>query len=101
MIARMLRDGESFWTVVYPVFIARDLTRAELQGIIQAGLEATNGNYRLMVQLFNMPVEDYKRFLGFVRKHDCHLPFQRFRTVPARLRSPDGAPTRVTAAVGS
>ena len=45
----------------------------------------TNGNYRLLVQLFNMPTEDYKRFLSFLRKHDCHLPFQRFRAVPARL----------------
>jgi hypothetical protein len=47
------------------------------------GLESTNGNYRLLVQQFNMPSEDYKRFLSFLRKHDCHLPFQRFRT--ARL----------------
>ena len=45
----------------------------------------TNGNYRLLVQLFNMPADDYKRFLSFLRKHDCHLPFQRFRAVPARL----------------
>ena len=28
-----------------------------------------------------MPDEDYKRFLSFLRKHDCHLPFQRFRTI--------------------
>ena len=88
LVAQMLEHGESFWTVVYPLFIGRDLTRAELQSIIQRGLEATNGNYRLLVQLFNMPSADYKRFLGFLRKHDCHLPFQRFRTVPARLRSP-------------
>jgi hypothetical protein len=41
-----------------------------------------------MVELFNMPAEDYKRFLSFLRKHDCLLPFQRFRTVAAtRLRS--------------
>ena len=49
------------------------------------GLESTNGNYRSLVQLFNMPTEDYKRFLSFLRKHDCHLPFQRFRAAPARL----------------
>jgi hypothetical protein len=34
-----------------------------------------------------MPNEDYKRFLSFLRKHDCHLPFQRFRAAPARLHS--------------
>jgi hypothetical protein len=41
------------------------------------------------VQLFNMPGEDYKRFLSFLRKHDCHLPFQRFRAVPARFQVSD------------
>jgi len=77
---RMLRDGESFWSVVYPLFMARDLTRADLRKIVRAGLESTNGNYRLLVQLFNMPSDDYKRFLAFLRKHDCHLPFQPFRS---------------------
>jgi hypothetical protein len=37
------------------------------------------------VQLFNIPSEDYKRLLTFLRKHECHLPFQTFRTAPARL----------------
>ena len=81
----MLTHGESFWSAVYPVFMSRDLTRADLRKVIQMGLETTNGNYRSLVQLFNMPAEDYKRFLSFLRKHDCHLPFQRFRAAPARL----------------
>ena len=81
MTNRMLRQGESFWSAVYPVFMARDLTRDDLRRIIEIGLENTNGNYRLLVALFNMPNEDYKRFLGFLRKHNCHLPFQRFRTI--------------------
>ena len=80
---QMLRHGQSFWAVAYPLFMSRDLTRADLRRVIQIGLENTNGNYRLLVQLFNMPADDYKKFLGFLRKHDCHLPFQRFRTVPA------------------
>jgi transcriptional regulator with GAF, ATPase, and Fis domain len=86
LATQMMEHGESFWSVVYPQFMSRDLTRAELRRIIQVGLENTNGNYRLLVQLFNMPAEDYKRFLSFLRKHDCHLPFQRFRVVPARLQ---------------
>ena len=83
----MLSNGESFWSVVYPLFMSRDLTRTDLRKIIQIGLETTNGNYRSLVQQFNMPGEDYKRFLSFLRKHDCHLPFQRFRAAPARLHS--------------
>lgn len=101
LTVRMLRDGESFWSTVYPLFMARDLTRAELRRIVQTGLESTNGNYRLLVQLFNMPIEDYKRFLGFLRKHDCHLPFQRFRTVPTRLRAVEPEPIRHATAVGA
>jgi transcriptional regulator with GAF, ATPase, and Fis domain len=88
LLAAMLKQRESFWATVYPVFMSRDLTRKELRKIIQNGLETTNGNYRLMIELFNMPSNDYKRFLSFLRKHDCLLPFQRFRTVAAsRLRS--------------
>jgi transcriptional regulator with PAS, ATPase and Fis domain len=85
LATRMLQQGESFWSVVYPVFMSRDLTRDDLRRIVQIGLESTNGNYRLLIQLFNMPDEDYKRFLSFLRKHDCHLPFQRFRVAPSRL----------------
>ena len=89
--------GESFWAAIYPPFMSRDLTRTDLRKIIQIGLEITNGNYRMLVQLFNMPTQDYKRFLSFLRKHDCHLPFQRFRVVPGRLQDP----VPVKAAVGA
>jgi len=87
LAAAMIKQGESFWSAVYPIFMSRDLTRTDLRRIVQVGLETTNGNYRLLVQLFNMAPQDYKRFLSFLRKHDCHLPFQRFRAVPTRLQS--------------
>jgi transcriptional regulator with GAF, ATPase, and Fis domain len=85
LAATMLGGGESFWTAVYPLFQARDLTRHDLRRIIQIGLEQAKGNYRLLVELFNMPANDYKRFLSLLRKHDCHLPFQHFRSVQATL----------------
>jgi transcriptional regulator with GAF, ATPase, and Fis domain len=87
MTTRMLRHGESFWSAVYPIFMQRDMTRDDLRRIIEIGLESTNGNYRLLVALFNMPSDDYKRFLGFLRKHNCHLPFQRFRTISPRTHA--------------
>jgi transcriptional regulator with GAF, ATPase, and Fis domain len=87
LAAQMIKQGESFWSAVYPIFMSRDLTRTELRKIIQIGLETTNGNYRLLVQLFNMAPEDYKRFLAFLRKHDCHLPFQRFRSIAGRAQT--------------
>jgi transcriptional regulator with GAF, ATPase, and Fis domain len=96
LAAAMLRDGESFWSAVFPVFKSRDLTRADLRRIVQLGLESANGNYRLLVRLFNMPNEDYKRFLSFLRKHDCQLPYQRFRA--ARITG-DNPPHRISTAV--
>jgi transcriptional regulator with PAS, ATPase and Fis domain len=80
MFAQMVDERRSFWAVVYPAFMARDLTRDDLRSIVGRGLQRTSGNYKLLVRLFNMQPTDYKRFLNFLRKHQCHMPFQQFRT---------------------
>ena len=85
----MVTNHESFWSVVYAPFMSRDLTRDHLREIVRKGLERTSGNYKLVGELFNMPAQDYKRFLAFLRKYHCHMPFQQFRSA-APLR-PDGA----------
>jgi DNA-binding NtrC family response regulator len=77
---RMVKERQSFWTVVYAPFMSRDLTRDDLRAIVRKGLERTSGNYKVLVELLNMPQADYKRFLGFLRKFHCHMPFQQFRT---------------------
>ena len=59
--------------------MSRDLTREDVRRVVQIGLENTSGNYRLLTRLFGMEDQDYKRFLSFLRKHECHLPFQNFR----------------------
>jgi transcriptional regulator with GAF, ATPase, and Fis domain len=87
LIARMINGGESFWAAVHGPFTNRDLTRAQLKGVVAQGLARTAGNYKLLVQLFNMPDADYRRFLSFLRKHQCHVPHQSFRRpIPAALR---------------
>ena len=81
---RVVNRGESFWSAVYEPFTAHDLTRDDLRIILRMGLEHTRGSYKQLTQLFNMAPDDYKRFLNFLRKHQCHMPFQRFRAIPAR-----------------
>jgi transcriptional regulator with GAF, ATPase, and Fis domain len=83
LVERLLVQKESFWTTAYAMFMARDITREDMRFIVRTGLEQTQGSYRVLVGLFNMPGEDYKRFLSFLKQHDCHLPFKRFRTVRA------------------
>ncbi len=80
---QMVKEGQSFWSVVYAPFISRDLTRDDLRSLVKKGLERTAGNYKVLVELFNMPADDYKRFLGFLRKYHCHMPFQQFRSAAA------------------
>jgi transcriptional regulator with PAS, ATPase and Fis domain len=81
---RITTGGESFWDGVYVPFMSRDLTRDELRWVVRRGLEEARGSYKLLVELFNMPQADYKTFLNVLRKHDCHMRFQRFRRLPAR-----------------
>lgn len=91
LMDRMLLGGESFWEVAYEPFMSRDLTRDDLRFLVRGGLEETRGNYKALVQLFNMPQTDYKRFLNFLRKYGCHMPFQRFRIAPGRPETPAAA----------
>jgi hypothetical protein len=65
----------------------RDMTRDSVRMIVRRGLEHTRGSYSLVAQLFNLPPTDYKRFMSFLQKYDCHMPFQPFRIVPA-VRTP-------------
>jgi len=89
LIERLLVNKESFWTTVYAMFMARDITRDDVRFVVRSGLEQTRGSYRSLLELFNMGADDYKRFLGFLKQHDCHIPFQGFRAVPITVRPPD------------
>jgi len=79
---RIIGGHESFWTIVHPPFMSRDLTRDDVRALVGQGLERTRGSYKLLVELFNMPPSDYKRFVNFLRKHDCQMAFQRYRSAP-------------------
>jgi DNA-binding NtrC family response regulator len=83
---RMAQGGESFWTVVYEPFMHRDVTRDTVRQLIRRGLSETRGNYGKLTRLFNLAPGDYKRFLSFLQKHDCHMPFKLFRVGPAPSR---------------
>jgi transcriptional regulator with GAF, ATPase, and Fis domain len=76
---RLREDHESFWTAVYPLYMHRDITRDNVREIVRRGLEDARGNYRLVARLFNLAPADYRKFLGFLRKHECQLPFKEYR----------------------
>ena len=76
---RLTEEHESFWSCVYTLYMDREITRGTLREVVRKGLEEARGNYRIVARLFNLEARDYKRFLNFLRKHDCQLPFKEFR----------------------
>jgi DNA-binding NtrC family response regulator len=76
---RLVEDKESFWTTVYPLFMDREITRANVREVVRRGLEEARGNYKIVARIFNMEPREYKRFLNFLRKHDCQIPFKEYR----------------------
>ena len=80
---RMVQRHESFWTVVYPLFMNRELTRTQVRQLVARGLEESRGSYRVLLTLFNVEPEEYKRFLNFLRQHGCQVPFKAYRTAAA------------------
>ena len=76
---RLVEGKESFWTSVYPLFMDREITRSNVRDVVRRGLEEARGNYKIVARLFNMEARDYKRFLNFLRKHDCQIPFKEYR----------------------
>ena len=79
LYARLTEQRESFWSSVYPMYMAREITRANVRDVVRRGLEEARGNYKIVARLFNMESREYKRFLNFLRKHDCQLPFKEYR----------------------
>ncbi len=76
---RIIDQRESFWTVVYPLYMQREITRSSVRDLVRKGLKEARGNYKIVAKMFNMQDTEYKRFLNFLRKHDCQVPFKEFR----------------------
>jgi len=79
LFKKLVDERESFWNLVYPLYMNREITRANVRDLVHKGLEEARGNYKIVLRLFNMDATDYKRFLNFLRKHDCQLPFKEYR----------------------
>jgi hypothetical protein len=75
----LTEDGRCFWTTVYPLYMQREITRANVRDLVRKALEETCGSYRVVARMFIMNDADYKRFLNFLRKHDCQVPYRDYR----------------------
>ena len=79
----LVRQGASFWELVYPMFLARDITRQDLRELVRRGLRESRGRYKSMLKLFGISSRDYRRFMNFLAAHDCGIGVREFRTEAA------------------
>ena len=77
----LVKQGASFWDHVYPMFLARDITRHDLRELVRRGLKETRGRYKAMLTLFGMSSGDYRRFMNFLAAHECGVAVREFRGV--------------------
>jgi transcriptional regulator with PAS, ATPase and Fis domain len=82
-----LMMGDSFWTVVHAAFTSHDVTRGDVRALVARGLTQTGGSYKELASLFNVAVDDYPRFVGFLEQHDCNVASHTFRTTVASHRA--------------
>jgi transcriptional regulator with PAS, ATPase and Fis domain len=75
----IVKQGASFWDHVYPMFLARDITRHDLRELVRRGLKETRGRYKAMLTLFGMSTGDYRRFMNFLSAHECGVAVREFR----------------------
>jgi transcriptional regulator with PAS, ATPase and Fis domain len=75
----LVKQRASFWEHVYPVFLARDITRHDLRELVRRGLTESQGRYKSVLTLFGMSSRDYRRFMNFLAAHDCGIGVREFR----------------------
>jgi transcriptional regulator with PAS, ATPase and Fis domain len=75
----LVKQRASFWDHVYPMFLARDITRHDLRELVRRGLRESRGRYKALLPLFGMSSGDYRRFMNFLAAHDCGVAVREFR----------------------
>jgi hypothetical protein len=75
-----LTEGRAnFWSAVHDRYKRRDISRERVLALMDFGLRATHGNYKAMASLFQIPKEEYRRFMDFLRRSRCLLDFRPYR----------------------
>src|SRR5436189_228573 len=88
LVEHMLREREKkldevivsdFWESVARPYTERLITKNQVEHLIRQGLERTGGSYKKMLPLFRIADSDYKRFMDFLRRHNCNIDFRGYR----------------------
>jgi len=75
-----LTEGrQKFWPDVRDRYKRRDISRERVVALVDFGLRITRGHYKKMASMFQIPREQYHRFMDFLRRNQCLLDFRPYR----------------------
>ena len=83
-----LSEGrKDFWSAVHNRYKRRDISREKVMALVDFGLRSTRGNYKSMAAKLRLKGKDYRRFMDFLRRSECHLDFRPYRKLSATNES--------------
>ena len=68
-------------------------------GGLEEMMRRTNGSYRDLLSVFNLPPSQYKRLHAFLYQHNCNLPVGTYRRMAKAASRPDIDTARHTRAI--
>jgi len=64
-----IKSGKSFWNVLWPLFIAREVDRDFVKRVLKKAYIEGSKNFKKMVEVLNIGEKDYQKFMSLMYKY--------------------------------
>ena len=66
---KQIKTGQDFWKTVKEPFLDREIKRDEVRGVVLMAIDHHGPTYRDILKPLNIPPQEYKKFLNFLKIH--------------------------------
>jgi len=77
----LIEGRKDFWSAIHDRYKRRDIPRERVVALVDIGLRAAHGNYKALASMFQIPQDEYRRFMDFLRRNRCLLDFRPYRAI--------------------
>ena len=67
-----IESGESFWDVVWPLFLDREINRAQLRALLEEYFWECRHSLKALARRLNIPDSQYPRFVSALHRYRVH-----------------------------
>lgn len=68
-IWKKIKEGQSFWDVLWPLFKDREVDRSFVKGILKKAFILSANNFKEMLEVLNVSDRDYQKFMSLMYKY--------------------------------